>query len=91
MESNLKVSSNEVSANIRSYDTKIGSSTIDTNSNLRSMYKVIVVAVTCIFLFIKNNYDLIKQDNCLFVKNNIYSDNKWLISGVQSLRLCNVK
>ena len=39
-----KVSSNEVSsANIRSFDTKIGSSTVDTNSNLRSMYKVIVV------------------------------------------------
>lgn len=35
-----------------------------------------ITNINCDILFIKNNYDLIKQDNCLFVKANIYSDNK---------------
>lgn len=35
-----------------------------------------ITNTNCDILFMKNNYDVIKQENCLFVKANIYSDNK---------------
>jgi len=34
-----------------------------------------ITNTTCNILFEKDNYDLIKQENCLFVKKNIYSEN----------------
>ena len=34
-----------------------------------------ITNTNCDVLFEKDNYNLIKQENCLFVKKNIYSEN----------------